>query len=142
VKALPKRLCISIGGFFGPCYEVTFKKDRLTYTYLPPRDSCSQEPEPQREQIQLSAKQWQNFWSTLNRLNVRCWQRNYSDPAVCDGTGWSAKIVYSDRSLVSSGDNCFPGWDGRALPITDDGTDDTFEKFCRAVARLVGREFH
>jgi len=64
------------------------------------------------------------------------------DPAVCDGTNWSAEIVYSDRSLVSSGGNCFPGWDGRAVPITEDGTDNTFEKFCRAVARLVGREFH
>jgi hypothetical protein len=143
VKALPKRLCISIGGFFGPCYEVTFKKGRLTYTYLQSRDSCSQElaPEPQREEIQPSAKQWQNFRITLNRLNVWCWQRNYSDPAVCDGTGWSAEIVYSDRSLVSSGDNCFPGPDGRALSITADERDNTFEKFCRAVARLIGREF-
>jgi hypothetical protein len=30
VNTLPRRLCISIGGFFGPCYEVTFKKGRLT----------------------------------------------------------------------------------------------------------------
>jgi hypothetical protein len=46
MKALPKRLCISIGGFFGPCYEVTFKKCRLTYTYLSSRDLRSQELEP------------------------------------------------------------------------------------------------
>jgi hypothetical protein len=26
VKALPKRLSISIGGHFGPCYSVTLKK--------------------------------------------------------------------------------------------------------------------
>jgi hypothetical protein len=144
VKALPKRLCIGIGGFFGPCYEVTLKKGRLTYTYLSSRDSCSQKlgPQPQREEIQPSAKQWQNFRSTLNRLNVWCWQAKYSDPAVCDGTGWSAKIVYSDRSLVSGGSNCFPGRDGRALSLTSDETDNTFDKFSRAVARLIGREFH
>jgi hypothetical protein len=147
VKALPKQLCISIGGHFGPSYEVTLKKDRLTYAYSS-GDSCSREPEPllepepQREEIQPSAKQWQNFRRTLNRLNVWCWRANYSDPAVCDGTGWSAEIVYSDRSLVSSGDNCFPGWDGRAVPISEDGTDNTFENFCRAVGRLIGREFH
>ena len=141
MKDLPKRLCISIGGHFGPCYEVTFKKGRLTYTHLPPRDSCSEEPEPQREEIQPSAKQWQTFRMVLNRLNVWCWQRNYSDPAVCDGTGWSAEIVYSDRSLVSSGDNCFPGRDGRALSITEDGMDNTFENFCRAVSHLIGRDF-
>ncbi len=80
--------------------------------------------------------------STLNRLNVWCWQRNYSDPAVCDGTGWSAEIVYSDRELVSSGGNCFPGRDGRALPLTGDERDNTFERFSRAVARLAGRKFH
>jgi hypothetical protein len=148
VKPLPKRLCISIGGFFGPCYEVTFKKGRLTYTYLSSRDACSQdlyqflEPQPRREEIQPSAKQWQNFRRTLNRLNVWCWQANYPNSAmVCDGVGWSAEIAYSDRSVVSSGDNCFPGWDGRALPITEDGTDNTFEKFCRAVARLIARQF-
>jgi hypothetical protein len=150
VNTLPRRLCISIGGFFGPCYEVTLKKGRLIYTYLSSRDSCSRELEPQlemgeqpeREQLRPSPKQWQNFWGTLDRLNVWCWQRNYSDPAVCDGTNWSAKIVYSDRSLVSSGDNCFPGRDGGALPIGVHERDKTFEKFCRAVARLIGREFH
>jgi len=82
------------------------------------------------------------FPADARPAHVWCWQRNYLDPAVCDGTNWSAEIVYSDRSLVSSGDNCFPGRDGRAIPITEDGTDNTFEKFCRAVARLVGREFH
>jgi hypothetical protein len=158
VKALPKRLCIGIGGHFGPSYEVTFKKGRLTYMYWPPRDSCSREPEPplepelrkllglkplpQPEEIQVSPKQWENFRRTLNRLNVWCWQAKYSNPAVCDGTGWSAEIVYSDRSLLSSGDNCFPGWDGRALPITGDERDNTFERFSCAVAHLTGRQFH
>jgi hypothetical protein len=141
VKALPERLRISIGGHFGPCYGVTFKKCHLTYTYLQSRDLYLQELGPQREEIQPSAKQWQNFRRTFDRLNVWCWKAEYSDPAVCDGTGWSAKIVYSDRSIVSSGDNCFPGRDGRALPITQDGTNNTFEKFCQAVARLVGRHF-
>jgi hypothetical protein len=156
-KALPERLCISIGGFFGPCYEVTFKKGRLTYTYLQSRDSSSQEevglvdpqlrqllglkPLPQSEEIQPSAKQWRNFRRTLDGLNVWSWKRKYLDPRVCDGTGWSAEIAYSDRSVVSSGDNCFPGCDGRAIPITADEMDNTFEIFCRAVGRLIGREF-
>jgi hypothetical protein len=142
VKALPKRLCISIGGFFGLCYEVTFKKGRLTYTSWPPRDSCSQEPQPQRDEIRPSAEQWRTFRSELDRLNVWCWQPNYPNSGgVCDGVGCSAEIDYFYRSLVSSGDNCFPGWDGRAILIAEDGKDNTFEKFCRAVGRLIGREF-
>jgi hypothetical protein len=142
MKALPERLRISIGGYFGSCYEVALEKGRLIYTHWPPRESSSQEPEPQSEEIRPSAKQWQTFRRALDRLSAWCWQGNYSDPAVCDGTGWSAEIVYSDRSLVSSGDNCFPGRDGRAISVTGDERDNTFEKFSRAVARLVGRKFH
>jgi hypothetical protein len=106
------------------------------------RELLGLKPYPQPEEIQPSPKQWRNFRSTLNRLNVWSWRRNYLDPRVCDGTGWPAKIVYSDRSLVSGGSNCFPGWDGRAIAITADETDNTFAKFCRAVGRLIGREFH
>src|SRR4029077_13177823 len=106
------------------------------------RELLGLSPLPGPDEIQPSAKQWQNFWRTLNRLNIWCWQAKYSNPAVCDGTGWSAKIVYSDRSLVSSGDNCFPGRDGRAISITVHERDNTFEKFFRAVAQLIGREFH
>ena len=98
-------------------------------------------PLPQPEEIQPSAKQWQTFRRALDRLNVWCWKRNYLDPHVCDGTGWSVKIAYSDRSLLSGGSNGFPGRDGREISSRGDETDKTFAKFCRAVARLVGREF-
>jgi hypothetical protein len=159
VKALPERLHISMGGYFGPCYSVTLEEGRPIYAYsargpsggepkpewlLEPklRELLGLSPLPGPDEIQPSAKQWRNFRRTLDRLNVWCWQRNYLDPAVCDGTNWSAEIVYSDRSLVSSGNNCFPGRDGRALSITVHERDNTFENFCRAVGRLIGREFH
>jgi hypothetical protein len=158
VKPLPKRLCIGIGGYFGPCYGVTLEKGRLIYTYsargpsggdsdpeLELRQKLGLSPFPEPDEIQPSPRQWRNFRRTLDRLNVWCWQANYPNSGgVCDGTGWSVEIVYSDRSLVSSGDNCFPGWDGRAVPITAAGAsrDNTFAKFCRAVSRLIGREFH
>jgi hypothetical protein len=159
VKALPERLRISIGGYFGPCYSVTLEEGRLIYTYsargpsggepkpewpLEPklRELLGLSPLPGLDEIQPSAKQWQAFRTALNRLNAWCWKAKYSDPGVCDGTGWSAEIVYSDRSLLSSGNNCFPGRDGRAISVTGDERDNTFEKFSRAVARLVGRKFH
>jgi hypothetical protein len=156
VKALPKRLCISIGGFFGPCYRVTLEKGRLIYIYsargpsggdsdpeLELRQKLGLSPFPEPDEIQPSPRQWRNFRKTLDRLNVWCWQGKYPNSAmVCDGTGWSVKIVYSDRSLISSGNNCFPGRDGRAISITAHERDNTFERFCRAVARLVGRDFH
>jgi hypothetical protein len=39
------------------------------------------------------------------------WEPEYFEP-VCDGTGWTAEIVYPDEALHSRGSNCFPGEDG------------------------------
>ena len=55
----PERLCISIGGYFGPSYEAALEKGRLTYTYWrsggePPYSDAI----PQPEEIKLSTKQW------------------------------------------------------------------------------------
>jgi hypothetical protein len=141
-KALPERLYLSIGGHFGPSYEVRLEDGRLTYTYWPPRVSYTQEPEGQREEIEPSALQWQAFRTQLDRLDVWCWQAHYLDSAVCDGTGWSVEIVYPDKAITSGGSNCFPGRDAKALSITAHKTDDTFAKFCAAVASLLSRKFH
>jgi hypothetical protein len=140
-KALPKRLTIGIGGYFGPGYSVELERGRLNYTHWPRRLSSSEQPEPQREQIQPSARQWQAFRKALDRLNVWSWQTHYPDPGVCDGTGWSAEIVYPDKQIKSGGDNCFPDHEGAPLSIMAQSNDVTFDKFCHAVAVLVGREF-
>jgi hypothetical protein len=149
-KALPKRLCIGIGGPFGPSYSVTLEKGgRLTYTYWSGDRSSSREPEflgvrepeVQREEIQPTKEQWQAFRKALDELNVWGWQAHYPNPGVCDGTGWSAKIVYPDKQIKSGGSNCFPDHKGAPLSIMARSNDVTFEKFCQAVAVLVGREF-
>jgi hypothetical protein len=142
-KALPERLSISIGGYFGPCYSVTLEKGRLTYRYL---RSAAEPPSPEdlppNEEIMPSAKQWQTFRRALDRLNVWCSQERYLDPGVCDGTNWSVEIAYTDKAIVSGGSNCFPDRNGEALGIATESNDRTFAKFCRAVAQLIGREFH
>ena len=147
-------------GIFWPCYGVTLEKGHLIYTYsargpsggepkpewpLDPklRELLGLEPLPGPDEIQPSPRHWRAFRKTLDRIGVWSWKRHYPNPpGFCDGTGWSVKIVYSDRSLVSSGDNCFPGRDGRALSISVHERDNTFENFCRAVGRLIEREFH
>ena len=158
-KALPTRLRISVGDILAPCYSVTLEEGRLIYTYSA-RGPSGGEPKPEwplepklrellgleslpgPDEVEPSPRQWRAFGRTLDRLKVWCWQANYSDPTICDGTGWSVEIAYTDKAIVSGGSNCFPGRDGRALSITEDGTDNTFVKFCRAVAQLIGREFH
>src|SRR5262249_39071282 len=139
-KALPKRLFIGIGGPFGPSYSVTLKKGgRLTYTYWSGERSASREPEVQREEIQPTLRGWQAFRRALDELNVWGWQADYPNPGVCDGTGWSAEILYPDKQIKSSGDNCFPDHEGAPLSIMAQSNDQTFEHFCHAVAVLVGR---
>jgi hypothetical protein len=51
------------------------------------------------------------------------------------------EIVYSNKSVVSGGSNCYPGRDGRAIAITDQREDYTFKQFRKAVSDLGGEEF-
>jgi hypothetical protein len=142
MEPIPQRLRIGIGGHFGPSYGVELESGLLVYTSSKQRKDFPPECDSRTENIHPTTERWQAFRAALDQLNVWCWQSDYPNSAmVCDGTGWTVEISYSDRSLVSSGENCFPGWDGRAVPITEDGTDNTFAKFCRAVARLTGRQF-
>lgn len=139
-NAVPERLHLSIGGHFGPSYSVEFAGGLLTYQWSKPGQQFPPEWDSSSEQIQPSDERWQAFRSALDRLNVWCWQPEYFEP-VCDGNGWSAEIVYSDKEICSHGSNCFPGANGKPVSIVDRAKGDTFERFCRAVSLLVGKAF-
>jgi hypothetical protein len=140
VNAVPERLHVNIGGHFGTSFSVCLEDGLLTYESsklvqnFPPKWDC------RSEQIQPTEGQWQAFRERLDELNVWRWESEYFEP-VCDGTGWSAEIVYSEKAIRSHGSNCFPGQNGRAIPITVRREDDTFEQFCRAVSMLLERDF-
>jgi len=53
-----------------------------------------------------------------------------------DDREFQRKVLLGADALVNRA-----GWDGKAILITADETDNIFAKFCRAVARLVGRQF-
>jgi hypothetical protein len=108
VKALPERLSISIGGHFGPSFSVRLEAGVLTYAHSKPVQQFPPEWGSRTENIQPSSEQWRVFRATLDRLNVWSWQADYLDPGICDGTNWSAEIVYPDNRIVSAGSNCFP----------------------------------
>ena len=146
---LPKRLSISIGGHFGTSFSVELDGvESITYRRTKRREKApweigsSEEWETKSEQIRPTPARWAAFRTALDQLNVWCWQADYPNSAmVCDGTGWSVEISYSDRSLVSSGDNCFPDRTGAPICITETKRGDTFDQFCRAVSSLIGRKF-
>lgn len=139
-NALPERLQVSIGGHFGTSFSVELEGDLLVYQYSKPKQQFPPEWDSRSERIQPSEERWQAFRASLDRLDVWRWQPEYFEP-VCDGTGWSAEIVYLDKSIRAAGSNCFPGHDGSPIAITDYLKDGTFTKFCHAVSTLVGRKF-
>jgi hypothetical protein len=146
-NALPERLQVSIGGHFGPSYSVHFDGDSsLTYTRTKRREKdpweigSSEKWETKSEPVRPTQGRWAAFRAELDRLNVWCWQPEYFEP-VCDGTGWSAEIVYSDKAIRSHGSNCFPGEADKPVSIVDRAKGDTFDQFCRAVSCMVGRPF-
>jgi hypothetical protein len=142
VNLLPKRLSISIGGHFGTSYSVCLEGRAVTYECTKSVESFPPKWDSQSEQIQPTEQRWQAFRAALDRIDVWRWQADYPNSAmVCDGTSWSVEIIYSDHQVVSAGSNCFPGQSGQAISIVDRHSDKTFGRFCRAVSKLVGREF-
>src|SRR6266481_4338640 len=117
-NALPERLQVSIGGHFGTSFSVCLEGGLLTYKWSKPVQNFPPKWDSQSEQIQPSDERWQAFRAALDLLNVWRWQPEYFEP-VCDGTGWSAEIIYSDKAVHSHGSNCFPGQNGRPVSIVE-----------------------
>jgi hypothetical protein len=148
IEPLPKRISISIGGYFGTSFGVEGDASgNVVYTRTERREKepweigSSEEWETQSEPVKPTPARWAAFRGELDRLNVWSWQPKYPNPGICDGTGWIAEIVYPDKSIVSGRSNCFPGNNGRPVSIADRGKDGAFREFCRAVSVLVGRTF-
>ena len=106
-----------IGGYMGESYGIQWKQGKLWYEHFA-RGYEKQET----TKLDISPKDWQRFWATLDRLSVWKWDTRYECPMV-DGTHWSLKIGYEGKSIDASGSNAYPP---------------AFEKFCAAVSRLVG----
>jgi hypothetical protein len=140
-NAVPERLHVSIGGHFGPSYSVELENGSLTYSHSKPVQQFPPKWDSKSETIRPDNGRWQAFRAALDVLEVWSWETRYHDPSVCDGTSWSAEIVYSDQSVVSGGSNCFPGQKGRPISIVNRQTGDPFNKFCRAVSKLVCKDF-
>ena len=137
---IPERLSISVGGHFGPSYSIELENGSLTYSHSKPVQQFPPEWDSKSETIRPTERQWQAFRERLDELNVWRWQPEYFEP-VCDGTGWSVEIVYSDTLIRSHGSNCFPGKDGARISIVDRTKGDTFDRFCRPVSALLRRTF-
>ncbi|CAK0750502.1 hypothetical protein CCP4SC76_2130001 [Gammaproteobacteria bacterium] len=131
----PKRLHINIGGFMGRSYSVQLRRGKLEYKWCGMGFSNWK-----TEIVPVTDRQWSVFRVTLDSFNIWCWEREYPDTGVCDGTHWYLNIVYADKSLRSEGHNNFPGHDATELCESEEPT--VFDRFTKAVQFLVGgRDF-
>ena len=131
---LPKHLRASIGGHFGPSYSLELTDQTLFCMAL-----SDELPNP-AWLVEPTAEQWRAFRRALDKINVWQWQADYPNPGVCDGTGWSFEVAYSDHALDSGGDNNYP--DAQGDPTNSPEGTKTFKRWRGAIRKLTGRPFH
>ena len=132
----PKAFKLTIGGFFGPSYEVKMLDSKLYYSKSV-RDRGTFKV-VRSATFKPAAKQWASFRGVLDQLKAWDWEAAYEPPVgETDGTKWKLQIIYADRKIVSEGDSKYPGSDGgnggydlRPTP--------TFQTFLNSVKTLVG----
>ena len=129
----PKHLRASIGGYFGPSYSVELTDQTLFCIAL-----SDELPDP-AWLVEPTAEQWHAFRRALDKINVWQWQAHYPNPGVCDGTGWSLEVAYSDHALDSGGDNNYPDAQGEPTNLLDQTK--TFDRLLRAITRLAERTY-
>jgi hypothetical protein len=127
----PERLKLEIrdiDGFNG----VGFEDGHLLYH---PKDASDEGTALRSDgwlEVETTPETWRRFWRTLDDLGVWDWAERYEPPdGIRHGTVWQIGIERGERRIVSSGSNAYPGASGH------DRTPE-FERFCRAVSRLVG----
>jgi hypothetical protein len=78
-----------------------------------------------------TAKEWGQFWATVQRCDLWNWGPRYDDPDICDGTQWKVEIQLGGRAITSFGSNSYPGSEGT-------GYSEAFRLLLQAVRELIG----
>ena len=124
-KRIPEYLFISVGGHYGPSYQLDFKKGKLIYTLI-----HDDQENLSTHMINPTSKQWQRFWGEIDAIGVWNWKSRYDIPSIMDGTSWRVEIEHNGKNVTSSGSNAFPG----------ETADKSFNPFLIAVRELIGNK--
>ena len=124
----PENFEASIGGYFGPSYDVELQSDGSLLYFQNSDIIIPTANAKNRNGITVTEDQWREFRKALDMANVWKW-KDYYDSDILDGTQWNLRVEYKDAFLQSGGSNSFP-------PKQE------FELFRTAVADLLGgRDF-
>jgi hypothetical protein len=130
MKIYPEHLKISIGGYTGPSYFVELDGERLLYTSYESGFIFEYSQE-----IYPTEKEWRNFRTNLDKLNVWEWKKEYpNENCIIDGTQWEFEVAYEDRELFTHGDNNYPYNKNESINLN---SRKDFDKFLRSIVRLI-----
>lgn len=127
----PSHLDISIGGYGGTCYRVTWEGSALRY-YV----SEWHPPDRLEAVIEPTQEGWERFWAAMDEVGLWTWKASYHAPGVMDGTQWDVEMKRGRRHVKTSGSNRYPGY--REEGVEDGMPTQRFERFTKAVSALIG----
>lgn len=87
--------------------------------------------------VAVPDERWRALRRNLDAVNAWDWNEWYFAPA-CDGAGWHLDLAWGKRLISVSGSNAYPGEDATQI---DYEPSRRFERYLRAMSRLVGRPF-
>ncbi|MHB8840379.1 MAG: hypothetical protein ACYC56_01095 [Candidatus Aquicultor sp.] len=125
----PKEFEVAIGGCFGPSFVVRLMDGKLMYEKSPGLYTLAPAIE-----IQPTPEQWDRFWTEVERIGVWNWVPYYEQRSTHgeDGDHWFVHLSLGDRSMLSEGDNCYPG------QMDQSGSSQPFKQFLEALRELLG----
>ena len=101
MKLKAEILNFSIGGFSGGYEKLIWKNEKLYHFF---EGSFLNE-----DFIIPSAKDWDEFWETVDKLKVWSWEKDYFNEDVLDGTQWELMIKREGkRKRRIFGSNAYP----------------------------------
>ena len=83
----------------------------------------------ERAEASPSNREWQRFWSTVERIGVWKWADSFRGEGSDEH--WRLQVAHGDRRLSTGGRSAFP-------PLAAANPSAQFLTFCGAISQLVG----
>ena len=86
----------------------------------------------ERKEVSPTERQWQRFWTTVERIGVWSWADGYR--GADEHERWLLELARADRRISTGGMGAYP-------PVSAATPSPEFLRLCAAVEKLVGGIF-
>jgi len=88
--------------------------------------------------IQPTGKQWKEFWTATEKVQLSKWKRFYQNPNIMDGWTWTIEITRGKETVQTMGRNAVPDDQDVTKQSRDSLPNKTFNEFKTALEKLLG----